>query len=151
MPRTRISYPRCGYLRRLTSGLTNLHAVIDAPGGGGKIPLLPKYVISMSDEELVLLFAWSMDPAKNVIATVSTHNTTIPVFDSARRRSSLKSNSAQKRSSFKSRSAATGIEHYDAALRLTADPLTGTRMLQAAWRLDTGLAPLSPRFACAYD
>jgi L-lysine 2,3-aminomutase len=28
--------------------------VIDAPGGGGKIPLLPEYVISMTDEEVVL-------------------------------------------------------------------------------------------------
>jgi hypothetical protein len=28
--------------------------VIDAPGGGGKIPLLPEYVVSMNDEEVVL-------------------------------------------------------------------------------------------------
>ena len=28
--------------------------VIDAPGGGGKIPLLPEYVESMTDEEVVL-------------------------------------------------------------------------------------------------
>ena len=28
--------------------------MIDAPGGGGKIPLLPEYVVSMSDEEVVL-------------------------------------------------------------------------------------------------
>jgi L-lysine 2,3-aminomutase len=28
--------------------------VIDAPGGGGKIPLLPEYVISMTDDEVVL-------------------------------------------------------------------------------------------------
>jgi lysine 2,3-aminomutase len=30
------------------------HFVIDAPGGGGKIPLLPDYVESLSDEEIVL-------------------------------------------------------------------------------------------------
>jgi lysine 2,3-aminomutase len=41
-------------LRGWTSGLAVPHYVIDAPGGGGKIPLLPEYVISMSDEEVVL-------------------------------------------------------------------------------------------------
>jgi lysine 2,3-aminomutase len=30
------------------------HFVIDAPGGGGKIPLLPEYVQSISDEEVVM-------------------------------------------------------------------------------------------------
>jgi hypothetical protein len=43
------------------------------------------------------------------------------------------------------------IEHYDAALRLTADPLTRTGLAQAAWRLRSGLAPLIPRFVCVYD
>ena len=41
-------------LRGWTSGLAIPHFVIDAPGGGGKIPLLPEYVISMNDEEVVL-------------------------------------------------------------------------------------------------
>ena len=41
-------------LRGWTSGLANPHFVIDAPGGGGKIPLLPEYVLSMTDEEVVL-------------------------------------------------------------------------------------------------
>jgi lysine 2,3-aminomutase len=41
-------------LRGWTSGLANPQFVIDAPGGGGKIPLLPEYVISMTDEEVVL-------------------------------------------------------------------------------------------------
>jgi lysine 2,3-aminomutase len=41
-------------LRGWTSGLANPHFVIDAPGGGGKIPLLPEYVISMSDDEVVV-------------------------------------------------------------------------------------------------
>src|SRR5204863_63553 len=41
-------------LRGWTSGLANPHFVIDAPGGGGKLPLLPAYVPSMSDEEGVL-------------------------------------------------------------------------------------------------
>jgi lysine 2,3-aminomutase len=41
-------------LRGWTSGLAVPHFVIDAPGGGGKIPLLPEYVESITDEEIVL-------------------------------------------------------------------------------------------------
>jgi len=41
-------------LRGWTSGLAVPHFVIDAPGGGGKIPLLPEYVESISDDEVVL-------------------------------------------------------------------------------------------------
>jgi lysine 2,3-aminomutase len=41
-------------LRGWTSGLGVPHYVIDAPGGGGKIPLLPEYVESITDEEVVL-------------------------------------------------------------------------------------------------
>src|SRR5881409_3651247 len=41
-------------LRGWTSGLAVPHFVIDAPGGGGKIPLLPEYVESISDEAVVL-------------------------------------------------------------------------------------------------
>lgn len=41
-------------LRGWTSGLAVPHFVIDAPGGGGKIPLLPEYVESITDEEVVM-------------------------------------------------------------------------------------------------
>jgi lysine 2,3-aminomutase len=41
-------------LRGWTSGLAVPHFVIDAPGGGGKIPLLPEYVESLTAEEIVL-------------------------------------------------------------------------------------------------
>lgn len=41
-------------LRGWTSGLAVPHFVIDAPGGGGKIPLLPEYVERITDEEVVL-------------------------------------------------------------------------------------------------
>ena len=41
-------------LRGWTSGLAVPHFVIDAPGGGGKVPLLPEYVESISDDEVVL-------------------------------------------------------------------------------------------------
>ncbi len=41
-------------LRGWTSGLAVPHFVIDAPGGGGKIPLLPEYVVKITDKEVVL-------------------------------------------------------------------------------------------------
>ena len=41
-------------LRGWTSGLGVPHYVIDAPGGGGKIPILPEYVQSVTDSEVVL-------------------------------------------------------------------------------------------------
>jgi lysine 2,3-aminomutase len=41
-------------LRGWTSGLAVPHFVIDAPGGGGKIPLLPEYVVRLTDREVVL-------------------------------------------------------------------------------------------------
>ncbi len=41
-------------LRGWTSGLAVPHFVIDAPGGGGKIPLIPEYIVRLTDEEIVL-------------------------------------------------------------------------------------------------
>jgi lysine 2,3-aminomutase len=41
-------------LRGWTSGLAVPHYVIDAPGGGGKIPLLPEYVEAMDEEGVTL-------------------------------------------------------------------------------------------------
>lgn len=41
-------------LRGHTSGLAIPTFVVDAPGGGGKIPLLPNYVVSHKDKTLVL-------------------------------------------------------------------------------------------------
>ena len=41
-------------LRGWTSGLAVPHYVIDAPGGGGKIPLLPEYVKKITDESVIL-------------------------------------------------------------------------------------------------
>jgi len=41
-------------LRGHTSGLAVPHFVIDAPGGGGKIPLLPNYVLHMDEEKIIL-------------------------------------------------------------------------------------------------
>lgn len=41
-------------LRGHTSGLAVPHLVIDAPGGGGKIPILPNYVLHHDEEQIVL-------------------------------------------------------------------------------------------------
>jgi len=41
-------------LRGHISGLAVPHFVIDAPGGGGKIPLLPEYVLARSKEKIIL-------------------------------------------------------------------------------------------------
>jgi len=41
-------------LRGHTSGLAIPHFVIDAPGGGGKVPLLPNYVLHKDDEKVIL-------------------------------------------------------------------------------------------------
>ena len=41
-------------IRGWTSGLAVPHFVIDAPGGGGKIPLLPEYVVKITDKEVIL-------------------------------------------------------------------------------------------------
>ncbi|MFZ5643518.1 MAG: lysine 2,3-aminomutase [Bacillota bacterium] len=41
-------------LRGHTSGLAVPTYVIDAPGGGGKIPVMPQYLISQSDQKVIL-------------------------------------------------------------------------------------------------
>ena len=41
-------------IRGHTSGLAVPHLIIDAPGGGGKIPILPEYVLSVDDEKIVM-------------------------------------------------------------------------------------------------
>jgi lysine 2,3-aminomutase len=41
-------------LRGWTSGLANPHFVIDAPGGGGKVPINPGYVLYHDNEKIVI-------------------------------------------------------------------------------------------------
>jgi len=41
-------------LRGNISGLAIPHFVIDAPGGGGKIPVLPQYILHRDDEKIVM-------------------------------------------------------------------------------------------------
>jgi len=60
-------------LRGWTSGLAVPHFVIDAPGGGGKIPLLPEYVVNLTDEEVVLrnyqgkIFRYTQSPTNGKV------------------------------------------------------------------------------------
>lgn len=42
------------YLRGHTSGMAVPTFVVDAPGGGGKIPVMPNYVVSRSDRKVLL-------------------------------------------------------------------------------------------------
>jgi lysine 2,3-aminomutase len=42
------------YLRGHTSGFAVPTFVVDAPGGGGKIPVMPQYLISQSDRKVIL-------------------------------------------------------------------------------------------------
>jgi lysine 2,3-aminomutase len=41
-------------LRGFTTGFAVPQFVIDAPGGGGKIPLMPDYVVKFDEKEIVL-------------------------------------------------------------------------------------------------
>ena len=41
-------------LRGHTSGYAVPTYIVDAPGGGGKIPVMPNYLISMSDHKIIL-------------------------------------------------------------------------------------------------
>jgi lysine 2,3-aminomutase len=42
------------FLRGHTSGLAVPHFIVDAPGGGGKIPVMPNYIVSRSDRTVLL-------------------------------------------------------------------------------------------------
>jgi len=65
-------------LRGWTSGLAVPHFVIDAPGGGGKIPLTPEYVVRLTDEEIVLRnyqgeqFIWKQPPPEELVPAAAT-------------------------------------------------------------------------------
>ena len=88
-------------LRGHTSGLGVPTFVIDVPGGGGKIPLLPNYVVSWTDEELTvrnyegLTFRYR-NPADDAAGRASTAAASPPSPRLARRRQ--RSDTARKRS-----------------------------------------------------
>jgi len=73
-------------LRGWTSGLAVPHFVIDAPGGGGKIPLLPEYVVRLTDDEIVIRnfrgqrYVWKQpqrDPEE--VAATGTDGAVLPI------------------------------------------------------------------------
>lgn len=82
-------------IRGWTSGLAVPHFVIDSPGGGGKIPLLPEYVVHISDEEVVMrnyqgkVFRYTQTQEQNgkhnipetVIEEFTEENENIPCFE----------------------------------------------------------------------
>lgn len=59
-------------LRGHTSGLAVPTYVVDAPGGGGKIPVMPQYLISQSDSQAILrnyqgnIFAYAQPPKYHI-------------------------------------------------------------------------------------
>ena len=65
-------------LRGWTSGIAVPHFAIDAPGGGGKVPLLPQYVEEITEDEVVLRnyrgerYVWPQ-PRKGTLAAVGVH------------------------------------------------------------------------------
>src|SRR5262245_21154833 len=66
-------------LRGWTSGLAVPHFVIDAPGGGGKIPLLPEYVERITDDEVVLRnfkgkrYTWKQPSTEEALVGAGVH------------------------------------------------------------------------------
>ena len=73
-------------LRGWTSGLAVPHFVIDAPGGGGKIPLIPEYVVRLTDDEIVLRnyrgqrYVWKQ-PQRDAeeVAATGTDGSVVPI------------------------------------------------------------------------
>ncbi|MEE8193650.1 MAG: KamA family radical SAM protein [Gemmatimonadales bacterium] len=65
-------------LRGWTSGIAVPHFAIDAPGGGGKVPLLPQYVEEITEDEVVLRnyrgerYVWRQ-PREGTLAAVGVH------------------------------------------------------------------------------
>jgi lysine 2,3-aminomutase len=81
-------------LRGWTSGLAVPHFVIDAPGGGGKIPLLPEYIEEITEERVVMRnyrgerFEWTQPRQETLIgaATGTDGFSSIPLRSRTKRR-----------------------------------------------------------------
>ena len=78
-------------LRGWTSGIAVPHFAIDAPGGGGKVPLLPQYVEEITEDEVVLRnyrgerYVWRQ-PREGTLAAVGIHEPEygmVPTLESA--------------------------------------------------------------------
>ena len=69
-------------LRGWTSGLAVPQFVIDAPGGGGKVPLLPEYVVDINDDEVTFrnfegkefTYKQPRQPVPAVVPDIAAHN-----------------------------------------------------------------------------
>ncbi|HXV86708.1 MAG TPA: KamA family radical SAM protein [Gemmatimonadales bacterium] len=91
-------------LRGWTSGLAVPHFVIDAPGGGGKIPLLPEYVERVTDDEVVLRnyrgrrFVWRQ-PREDALVAAGVHEPEYGIvsIDVAARKNGARRNGKRKR------------------------------------------------------
>ncbi len=92
-------------LRGWTSGLAVPHLVVDAPGGGGKIPLLPEYVEQVTDDEVVMRnyrgerYVWKQ-PREETLVGAGVHEPEygfLPQFDVPRTKNGLKKSSRKKR------------------------------------------------------
>jgi lysine 2,3-aminomutase len=90
-------------LRGWTSGLAVPHFVIDAPGGGGKIPLLPEYVVRLSNEEIVLRnfrgrqYVWKQpreDEAQVAAATGTDGASVVPIRRKPRKKREVRKQAA---------------------------------------------------------
>jgi lysine 2,3-aminomutase len=90
-------------LRGWTSGLAVPHFVIDAPGGGGKIPLLPEYVVRLTNEEIVLRnfrgrqYVWKQpreDEAQVAAATGTDGASVVPIRRKPRKKREVRKQAA---------------------------------------------------------
>jgi lysine 2,3-aminomutase len=74
-------------LRGWTSGLAVPQFVIDAPGGGGKVPLLPEYVEEITDDEVIFRnyegkrFSYKQPkaPIPDVIPGIAAEKNVVPI------------------------------------------------------------------------
>jgi lysine 2,3-aminomutase len=90
-------------LRGWVSGLAVPHFVIDAPGGGGKIPLLPEYVEEISEDEVVLRnyqgdrYVWTQ-PRREVLVTADVNEPSYDLlsFESGRQKRAKRSSRRKK-------------------------------------------------------
>jgi lysine 2,3-aminomutase len=90
-------------LRGWTSGLAVPHFVIDAPGGGGKIPLLPEYVVRLTNDEIVLRnfrgrqYVWKQpreDEALVAAATGTDGASVVPIRRKSKKKRSVRKTAA---------------------------------------------------------
>ena len=84
-------------LRGHTSGLAIPYFVIDAPGGGGKIPLLPTYVLGRNGKDIILRnYKYEIYTYPDVEEAPSQHETVETHYKRKRRASFKKSYEKQK-------------------------------------------------------